>query len=1020
MIDIYPSQLPGAPIERHTPAAGTLHDWLAAHCPSYRAGPVQPITATVRGVRVPADQWGAVDVVGQLVELRPTPADAGVVLWSYIGIRVGGAALRRWLTPDMPGTASGSRGTQLSGADLSANRPRLGGVVPEIAGRRRVFPDYLCQPRRYFVSPTQQAVDAMMCVGVGEYLIDPAEIRIGETDIAAIGSAVTYSIYGPGADVSAHPAHRNWYSAPEVGASTGSSGLRLTGGTAGTPSASATGWRIDGDSITVLPGAGIVPQDWGVGNIITATLRTRTVTVVDGGGPWSSPARDLVRGSFGDLGLVSGDQLLIDGLGSDDGRYLVHSISTTSGAGSASTIVGGVVASLLYASAPTAFTVGGYTVTLSTDYASAAALVSAINGQIGGAVATQVGGVITITESAPYGGQPIALSGYYAPTLGAAPTLTTGTATTSYTELTLDRWVTSTSDGVTTSGWQAAGSIAPGTYPAVEVQQPRVRTVGSVTTYSPTEYRITSLITGTIPGGTGVIGWHLQRLDPGGTDDAAWTGFAADISITGAQASIAIESSQTVGGWLGPFRVTPGAEQSGTIEVDVFAPSGIGSVNSESGAVEQRTRQVELQWRADGGAWTSVVYTITAATRDQIGYTYSLSIPATSARVDVRMRRIGAEDTAVNALDRLEWYGLRALLPAPTSYPGVTTMAVTLQGSDTIASATETQINLVATRRLAGAATRSIAAWLRYVCGSVGYAADDIDDDELGELDALWSARGDWYDHVHADSATVRDVLALALRAGHAELTIDAGRIRAVRDQPRESYEHMYTPQNMTAPLRRSVTLYDPDDYDGVDVEYVSAETWETETIQCRLPGDLGTRVDKLQLDGVTDRTRAWRIGMRQRRIHAYRRASYSWSTEWDALNSSYGSYCAVSADVPGYGQSARLVAYSAGVLQSSEPLAWTAGASHVVALRRPDGTLSGPHAATRIDDYRLQISAALDFTPVTAASAIEPTHMLFGTATRWSHPVLVTEITPSGDTVDVAAVGYDERIYADDDNAPD
>jgi len=32
---------------------------------------------------------------------------------------------------------------------------------------------------------------------------------------------------------------------------------------------------------------------------------------------------------------------------------------------------------------------------------------------------------------------------------------------------------------------------------------------------------------------------------------------------------------------------------------------------------------------------------------------------------------------------------------------------------------------------------------------------------------------------------------------------------------------------------------------------------------------------------------------------------------------------------------------------------------------------------------------------------------------------VLVTDISPSGDTVDVTAVNYDARIYADDDNSP-
>ncbi|MNZ75115.1 hypothetical protein D3C78_935860 [compost metagenome] len=129
-------------------------------------------------------------------------------------------------------------------------------------------------------------------------------------------------------------------------------------------------------------------------------------------------------------------------------------------------------------------------------------------------------------------------------------------------------------------------------------------------------------------------------------------------------------------------------------------------------------------------------------------------------------------------------------------------------------------------------------------------------------------------------------------------------------------------------------------------------------------------------------------------------------------------SYCVLADDVPGYGQSALMLSYSGGIIESSEPLDWSAGGAHVVAVRRPDGTLDGPHAATRIDDYRLQL-AALDFVPDTSWS-IEPPHILFGPVTRWSYPVLITAISPGNDVVSVDAVNYDSRVYADDDNFPD
>lgn len=252
-------------------------------------------------------------------------------------------------------------------------------------------------------------------------------------------------------------------------------------------------------------------------------------------------------------------------------------------------------------------------------------------------------------------------------------------------------------------------------------------------------------------------------------------------------------------------------------------------------------------------------------------------------------------------------------------------------------------------------------------------------------------------------------------------MTLDRGVLRPVRDELRTTFEHMYTPQNMTEGLSRRFTAVQPDEFDGVDVEYMDGGTWQVETVQCRLPGDLGRRVEKLKIEGVTSRTQAWRIGMRQRRATKFRRWQYSFSTELDALNSRFMSFCALADDVPGYGQSAILMdvqAVTGGyLLESSEPLDWSAGGAHVVAIRRKDGTLSGPYSATRINDYRLQV-ATLDFAPDTSWS-VEPPHLLFGPVNRWSYPTLISSIRSNGSGADVEAMNYDARVYADDDNAP-
>lgn len=1033
-IRIFPSALPGEPIEAHE-ASGTLHDWLSKNCQSYRHDGDQPIVVTADGEQIEPAEWASLDCARD-IEIRPKARGFDPITIAIIAF-VAAVAVGFLLRPSIPRLGqNGRQGQSLQEAALTANRPKPNGVIPEIAGRHKVFPDYLVQPRRYFTSPTKQALDVLLCIGRGEFAINDDDIRIGETRITDLADVAEFEIFGPGVSVAGNPAHRNWYNAPEVGSTTGSAGLRMTAGTTGTPKATASQFVTDGNSVVIPPGAGIAPQDWEVGNVVSIVARIRTIEIVDGGGTTYAPLRDKVRGSFADLGLSDGDVVLMYGV--EDGQYRVNSItSSISIAGTASTITAVKVTPLAFLADPISIQIGAYDVILDENYADYAALVAAINGQIAGVVCSHSGGVLKLTEQSPYSGMPINLAGYYEPIFGAAPNRVTGTATQNYDELTLDVWQQDSGeggpvfdeDGQPVYSWQPATSLPVGVHSDVDILQPRARTVtilgGTATTYSPTEYRITALITGTILDGggspiTATIGWDLQRLNPDGTDDVSWVGFAADASSP--NVTIELDRSQVVGGWLGPFRATPRNEASSLIEFDIFAPQGIGYLN-DGGSIDSRIKSWELQWRSNGGAWTAQNFSVQAATRDQCGYTFQVALPSALSGVEVRIRRVGAEQADLKSLDRLEWYGLRSLLPAPSSYAGVTTIAITITGSDAIASATENQINLIATRKINGVATRSIADWVQHVCDDIGYGADDLDADELARLGAIWDARGDQFDFVFSDQATVRDALAMALRAGYSELTIDDGRIRPVRDEPRTTFEQIYTPQNMTAPLTRQFVSYDPDDHDGVDVEYVDAESWTTQVIECRLPGDVGIRVRKIEAEGVTDRARAWRLGMRQRRIDAYRRKRYSFSTEWDALNSRYLSYCALADDVPGYGQSSILRAISpvsgGYALTLSEPMRWQSGASHVIGLRRPDGTLCGPFPAARIDDYRATIAGDLDFDPITDAASTEPTHALFGTSERWSYPALITEITPQGDSVDVTASNYDARIYADDDNYP-
>jgi hypothetical protein len=530
---------------------------------------------------------------------------------------------------------------------------------------------------------------------------------------------------------------------------------------------------------------------------------------------------------------------------------------------------------------------------------------------------------------------------------------------------------------------------------------------------------------------------QVKRIKSGGTDDTAWPGW---VSLSSNTAQVTLDSSNLTGGYRGPFPACPEGQVITALEWDMFYPSGIVGLGAKGEYFTiDANHSFEYRDMAIGGAWTAGTYSMSSNSLDAVGKTFRINLPY-AMRPEVQVKKLviqqgGLRPSEVH--DTSMWQRLKGLMASssPTSYAGLTTMTCNIRGGDRLSSESESLINLACTRILpvlrgttwqAPQPTREISAAVGHILRSVGYSdTADIDLVELNRLESTrWTPRGDTYDRIIADSSTVKSHVIDALQAGFSELTIDRGLLVPVRDEPRgPSFDHVYNPQIMLEPLSYDFTMPDqPDDFDGVDVEYYDHVTKQTETVECRLPGDAGERVEKLKLDGVGVRYKAWRWGMRKRRAHLYRQREYSFKTELDALNSAYFDYVALGVTTPGYGQSAEVVGYTAGspvALESSEPLDWSVPGVYKVLVRRKDGTASGPYTATRIDDYAFTIPT-LDFVPDLSGMIDTPPIIQFGHESKWCFPALITDVSPQGTrTCSVKAVNYDVRMYADDDAFP-
>lgn len=541
--------------------------------------------------------------------------------------------------------------------------------------------------------------------------------------------------------------------------------------------------------------------------------------------------------------------------------------------------------------------------------------------------------------------------------------------------------------------------------------------------------------------------------------DSSFLGFADMTASTAA--TVSFLAAVAYGARSAIFTGTPAGELTGTIELDFFFPSGLSKVE-DNGALTAITVSVLVEITdQDTGQSESVTYSFSGATIDQIGYTRRIRLgPYTepspnpndppivfpglfgrNIRPLVAVRRISQASTSTSINDKVVWYGLKSMLPNCTRYPNWTTIGVKLRSGGKLSGNSESQINVIAQRKvepLGGGVKRvssRIEDYVQYIATTAGYTADSLHIQELARLGAIWAARGDTINHIF-DETTVEQALSTTLAVGFADLTVENGKLKPVRDEERTVFEQAYSAQNMLqGGLERQFKAPRPDDIDGVEVDYMDTNTWTRKTVVCTLPNSLRIRLKKVKIDGVTDRTRAWRHGMRQLLISKYRTWSYSFSTELDAMCSNYLSYVPLFDEIPSYSQTALVtdVQPSASIpgtlrVTLTEDVKWEDYNANVViiAFRDTTGICSDFFYCVRTNIPNVVEVLAMT-SPLPAfltndrrINQGEPIHAFIGVVNKICLPSLITEIAPNGyNQVNVKAVNYDVRVYENDDKEP-
>ncbi|KAA5841980.1 hypothetical protein F2A38_15725 [Pseudomonas chlororaphis] len=996
MIRIFPSRLEGEPLETHIiKEPVTLAVWLASKAEHFKLEGPHPICVTVDGAPLPVEEWATFVVEpGSDICIYPEARAGAAAVVAWAAVALAAVSIVMIMTMPKAGKTPNTQGADLEAGTATANTAKLNSPIREVLGRAQVFPDYLTPRVSRFVNRREMHTSLCLCVGMGRHQIPAGSIKIGETPVAAFGSDVSYSLYEPGASLVGDSRAQNWFPVSEVGGtSAGTAGLDLASSAPSEAGVVADAVLISGHSVVLGGDSPEFPEHWGAGTTLkVVTPDTYTVSLVGG--------YNRIAGQLADLAPFVGMKVTLQA--DDDLGLTVASFSPyvppVPG-------VGGSPSNVQASAAPTTYdfssssvvwnvTFQGVlrTVSLNSNYTNMSGLLATITAQLSGIglVAQDNSGRLRLIEpSSPYRGGAITQSSAPAAIFGAAPTYTTGSASSGGSAEQL-AYITLNYD----SGAPVLG---------LPLGQQRLA-LG---------YRGMRFTISSISGLTATV----QRLTDTGAVDGTWPGFTdrtlMDFSLTGDGGSA---------NWVGAFMGCPENELATEAEYDFFFSQGLCYYNKK-GKIRRLSKSVEVQWRdaAIGGAWNSITHTYTDTTPDQIGFTERVVFPY-PLRPEFRARRTQPVEGG-QVRDAIQWYGLRTRLPVPASYAGVTVMTMNIRGGDRLGAQSERQVNCVPTRLYGGGTSRSIKDAALHVCSTLGIDQSLIDIEAIQAVESgYWQPRGETYDMTHEKQSSVRDVLAGIFGAGMSHLSTGNGLI-SVRREGVQPSRGVITPHDMTSELSASFTAPSPDDFDGVDIEYLDQYTWKKETVKCRLPGSQGLKVDKIELDGVTDRVRAWRIGMRQLCKYQLSRWSYSVDTELAALVYEDLDHVTLADDIPGTTQSALIIdaEFFEGqhLLTLTEQMDFDVQAPRAV-IRRHDGTATRVFQPQRVDEFCVLVPAnIIDFDLVTDLS-IEPARFLFGPSEQVGYPSMITEIAPNEDgTCAVSAAEYLPEVYAYDNSFP-
>ena len=491
--------------------------------------------------------------------------------------------------------------------------------------------------------------------------------------------------------------------------------------------------------------------------------------------------------------------------------------------------------------------------------------------------------------------------------------------------------------------------------------------------------------------------------------------------------------------WKGPFAANPPRTIVESFEVDHVTPGGLYKYNTSGGfdlmsiVVEIEVQKIDDEGDPIGSPddWTLIdTIVVSAAEQREQRRTDFYYFPS-AGRWQVRVRRTDAKDTSANARHEIQWVGLRGRLTTERRFPGVTLLAVRMKATGDLNNQTSRQVNFIGTRKLptwdaeAGAMTEELFP-TRCPCDVFAHIARTWNADDKIDLAGLYANRAQFaadswtFDYVWDRVMTTREALQTVARAVVGVEVEQAGKICMVLDRPNDAPAMAFSMRNIVKnSLSIKHKMVDDQTADGASGTYIDPRSWKPVTVTEAYPDSPQRNVSNIGTEGITNRPQLRAVLWNRNRQNRLRRRAITHGTEMEGLNVRFGDTVLLSHELPRWGQSAEVKAWSplTRVLLLTEPITFTTGATHRILVRDSKGIAAGPFVVTAVegDAYRIVVDEADagDLPPIYVGGSRERTFIQFGPGEEYAKRLKVIWVEPQDERhCIVATVDDDPRMY--------